>query len=178
MHVWDFFLHQLASFTAIPRIFDCPTPDQAFFFSYVLGKSMLTVFVFQPDAESSICDEPSCTRSFTYFTRRHHCRRCGNIFCDLHSMFNIPLDQDSNYHPRGFRSRSCEHCWKEYRSWQMARTSRSNSESSHDEPTTPTVSCAGNGARNALSGVFGQKMPGAPESLGASVPRDWNWSTF
>lgn len=60
----------------------------------------------------------------------------------------------------------------------MARTSRSNSESSHDEPTTPTVSCAGNAARNALGGVFGQKLPGAPESLGASVPRDWNWSTF
>ncbi|CAG8974371.1 hypothetical protein HYALB_00010622 [Hymenoscyphus albidus] len=132
----------------------------------------------KPDPDSTICDEPTCKRSFTYFTRRHHCRRCGNIFCDLHSMYNTPLDQDANYHPRGFRSRSCEHCWHEYRSWQLARSSRSNSESSHDEPTTPTVSCAGNAARNALGGVFGQKISGLPESLAASVPRDWNWSTF
>ncbi|KAG9232745.1 hypothetical protein BJ875DRAFT_380029 [Amylocarpus encephaloides] len=132
----------------------------------------------KPDAESSICDEPSCTRYFTYFTRRHHCRRCGDIFCDLHSMYSIPLDQDVNYHPKGFRSRSCEHCWGEFRSWQIARSSRSNSESSHDDPATPTVNCPGNAARNALGGVFGQKDQGTPESLAASVPRDWNWSTF
>ncbi|KAH8658690.1 hypothetical protein BGZ60DRAFT_382820 [Tricladium varicosporioides] len=134
----------------------------------------------KPDSESTICDEPTCTRYFTYFTRRHHCRRCGNIFCDLHSMYGIPLDQDANYHPKGSRSRSCEHCWKEYRSWQMARSSRSNSESSQGDPETPitpTVTCAGNGARNALSNVFGQKG-GLSESLAASVPRDWNWSTF
>jgi hypothetical protein len=132
----------------------------------------------QPDSESSVCDEPTCTRHFTYFTRRHHCRRCGNIFCDLHSLYNIPLDQDANYHPQGTRSRACEHCWFEYCSWQVARHTRSNSDSSHDEPRTPTtpiVSCNG---RSAMGSVFGQKEPGAPASLGASVPRDWNWSTF
>ncbi|PSS22498.1 hypothetical protein M430DRAFT_98942 [Amorphotheca resinae ATCC 22711] len=132
----------------------------------------------KPDSESSVCDEPTCTRHFTYFTRRHHCRRCGNIFCDLHSLYNIPLDQDANYHPQGTRSRACEHCWFEYCSWQVARHTRSNSDSSHDEPRTPTtpiVSCNG---RSAMGSVFGQKEPGAPASLGASVPRDWNWSTF
>lgn len=134
----------------------------------------------QPDSESSVCDEPACTRYFTYFRRRHHCRRCGNIFCDMHSLYTIPLDQDANYHPRGSRSRSCEHCWSEYRGWQIARSSRSNSESSQDDPqtpTTPTVVCAGNGAKSALGSVFG-KGQGMSESLAASVPRDWNWSTF
>jgi hypothetical protein len=131
----------------------------------------------QPDAESSICDEPSCTRYFSYFTRRHHCRRCGNIFCDLHSMYSIPLDQEANYHPKGYRSRSCEHCWGEYRAWQIARSSRSNSDTSEGQPATPTVNCHGNAARQALAGELSQKQ-GIVGSLAASVPRDWNWSTF
>jgi len=147
-----------------------------------LGKvtAMPTRGHWKPDAESSLCDETACTRSFTYFTRRHHCRRCGNIFCDMHSLYTIPLDQDANYHPKGTRVRSCEHCWHDYRGWQIARSSRSNSESSVGDPhtpTTPTVNCAGK-ARGAMGSVFGQKNQGTPESLGASVPRDWNWSTF
>lgn len=130
----------------------------------------------KPDSESSICDETTCPRYFTYFTRRHHCRRCGNIFCDLHSLYTIPLDQDANYHPKGTRVRSCEHCWTDYRRWQIARSSRSNSESSHsEEPATPTVSCGK--PRGAMSNVFG-KAGGLSESIAASVPRDWNWSTF
>jgi hypothetical protein len=130
----------------------------------------------KPDSESSICDETTCTRYFTYFTRRHHCRRCGNIFCDVHSLYTIPLDQDANYHPKGQRVRSCEHCWTDYRRWQIARSSRSNSESSHsDEPATPTVSCGK--PKGAMANVFG-KAGGLSESIAASVPRDWNWSTF
>lgn len=132
----------------------------------------------KPDAESSVCDEATCTRYFGYFTRRHHCRRCGNIFCDLHSPYVIPLDQDANYHPKGTRVRSCEHCFTDFQRWRMARLSRSNSETSEqEEPSTPTVNCAGK-AKGAMAGVFGQKNQGTPESLAASVPRDWNWSTF
>jgi hypothetical protein len=143
---------------------------------------MLTLSSLQPDSESTVCDDTVCTRYFTYFTRRHHCRRCGNIFCDLHSLYTIPLDQDANYHPQGTRSRSCEHCWINYRAWQLARCSRRNSESSHSDqetpetPQTPTISCKG---RSAISSVFEQKKnQGTPESFGQSVPRDWNWSTF
>lgn len=32
------------------------------------------------DAEAKACEK--CGKSFTTFTRRHHCRRCGGIFCD------------------------------------------------------------------------------------------------
>jgi hypothetical protein len=132
----------------------------------------------QPDSQSSICDEATCTRYFSYFTRRHHCRRCGNIFCDQHSTHTIPLDQDANYHPQGTQSRACQHCFNDYKRWSVSRSSRSNSESSQDEPgtpTTPVVNCA---RGRAIGNILGQQMKGTPESLGASVPRDWNWSTF
>ncbi|CAL3964752.1 unnamed protein product [Diplocarpon coronariae] len=129
----------------------------------------------KPDSESVICDDTTCPVYFGFLSRKHHCRRCGNIFCDRHSSHTIPLDQDANYHPGGAQVRACEHCFTDYLRWRIARSSRSNSESS-DVPTTPTVSCAGRAAGR--GSMFGGKNPGMPESLGASVPRDWNWSTF
>ncbi|RFU25571.1 hypothetical protein B7463_g10766, partial [Scytalidium lignicola] len=139
----------------------------------------------KPDSSAPICDDPTCTRAFTYFTRRHHCRRCGNIFCDLHSLFIIPLDQDANYHPKGTRSRACEHCWSEYRAWQIQRSSRSNSEDSNSTtsaggsipttPVTPNVACAR--AKGSMAAALGGKGE-LSQSLAASVPRDWSWSTF
>jgi len=133
----------------------------------------------KPDHEAAVCDETTCTRSFSYFTRRHHCRRCGNIFCDLHSAYVIPLDQDANYHPKGYRSRACAFCYSEYKGWEISRSSRSNSESSTDlqdpgTPTTPSMNCTS----KRLSNMFGPKPHSMPESLAQSVPRDWSWSTF
>lgn len=39
-------------------------------------------------------------------------------------------------------------------------------------PATPVISCRGSGA---FAADIGKVMP---ESVPASVPRDWNWSTF
>jgi len=129
----------------------------------------------KPDSASSICDDSSCTRTFTYFKRRHHCRRCGNIYCDTHSSYAVPLDQDAAFHPRGGLQRACESCWAEYKSWEFSRTSRSNSETSEDSEgtSTPIIGCKGR-----VINLSGKREGGMAESLGASVPRDWTWSTF
>jgi hypothetical protein len=37
------------------------------------------------DNSAQMCMHNGCTRRFKLFTRRHHCRRCGQIFCDRHS---------------------------------------------------------------------------------------------
>lgn len=142
-------------------------------------KGMPTREHWKPDSESVVCDDTTCQVYFGFLSRKHHCRRCGNIFCDRHSSHAIPLDEDANYHPEGAKVRACEHCFTDYLRWKIARSSRSNSESSHDQdtPSTPTVSCAGSRVSR-IGSVFGQKNTGVPESLGASVPRDWNWSTF
>ncbi|KAI1326370.1 FYVE zinc finger protein [Xylariaceae sp. FL0255] len=133
----------------------------------------------KPDPEATICDEPACLRHFNYWTRRHHCRRCGNIFCDSHSMYGIPLDQDANYNPRGSVSRACGHCYSEFQAWR----SRTNSQSSSSEgsviqqqhlkgaqtaPASPIVSMP-NGLKPAAP---------HPAEVAMSVPRDWHWSTF
>ncbi|KAL2024640.1 hypothetical protein VTK56DRAFT_6841 [Thermocarpiscus australiensis] len=127
----------------------------------------------KPDQQSSICDHPTCKRYFNYWTRRHHCRRCGNIFCDAHSAFEIPLDQDANYNPRGVPSRACAHCYSQFKEWR----SRTNSESSYQGPSdatqleTPTTPVS-------ASPVHSLNMPLHTPDAAHSVPRDWNWSTF
>lgn len=125
----------------------------------------------KPDADAVICDAPICQKSFSLFERRHHCRRCGYVFCNGHSHYMVPLDQDAEFHPEGPPSRACKHCSDLYRSWQTARRSRSNSTSSGATtmPVTPVMG----------SGKGGLLAPEATKAtVSSSVPRDWNWSTF
>ncbi|KAI5465841.1 hypothetical protein BGZ63DRAFT_420376 [Mariannaea sp. PMI_226] len=125
----------------------------------------------KPDAQSSVCDDPTCKRSFSYFTRRHHCRKCGNIFCDWHSTFLVPLDQDAKFNPRAAPSRTCNHCLEEFKSWYSRNNSQASSAASSDiqgdAPATPI----------AAGPAEGLLLLQGPE-VAASVPRDWNWSTF
>lgn len=129
----------------------------------------------KPDQQSSVCDHATCTRSFSYFTRRHHCRKCGNIFCDMHSAFEIPLDQDANYNPRGVPSRACGHCYAQFKEWRSrAISSQSSAELSpdNDRLDTPTSPVA------ASQTAPGLGAPLHTPDAAHSVPRDWNWSTF
>ena len=45
------------------------------------------------DAESSVCDAPSCDVAFNLFNRRHHCRACGGVFCAGCSTMRVPLPE-------------------------------------------------------------------------------------
>ncbi|KAI8806428.1 hypothetical protein BJ742DRAFT_816793 [Cladochytrium replicatum] len=44
-----------------------------------------------PDSSSSTCEHLGCTRKFSLLQRRHHCRRCGHLFCDEHSSKKVVL---------------------------------------------------------------------------------------
>ena len=123
----------------------------------------------KPDADAIVCDAPICQKTFNLFERRHHCRHCGHLFCNTHSHYTIPLDQDAEFHPNGTESRACKHCWEQYRRWHNARASRKNSISSDVTtlPGTPTIGVRRGKAEESL------KSP-----VATSVPRDWNWSTF
>lgn len=140
----------------------------------------------QPDHESSVCDHPTCKKYFSYFTRRHHCRKCGNIFCDAHSAFQIPLDQDANYNPRAAPSRACGHCYAQFKEWRSRINNQSlNPDSSRDDGNGNIGAANGNGVANMPT----TPVPTSPTAPGFgaplhnsdashSVPRDWNWSTF
>ncbi|KAL2694059.1 hypothetical protein Neosp_000629 [[Neocosmospora] mangrovei] len=126
----------------------------------------------KPDSQSSVCDDPTCKRTFSYFTRRHHCRKCGNIFCDFHSTFAAPLDQDAKFNPRAPVSRTCRHCFEEFKNWYSRNSSRASSAASSDAPNPVKSTPIAAGGQGDAS-----ELPRGPE-VAASVPRDWNWSTF
>ena len=157
---------------------------------------MVADVLLQPDSESTICDEPTCKRYFSYFTRRHHCRRCGNIFCDQHSSYGIPLDQHAEYNPRANAlSRSCNHCYSEYNAWR----SRTNSQASSTASSEASLHVLSRGRQfNQGQGITpspGSSLtPASPAAINTpnptslnnvrspdgagSLPRYWDWSTF
>jgi len=48
-----------------------------------------------PDEEVSNCT--ACSVQFTAFTRKHHCRYCGNIFCSACVNQKAPLPEEYRY---------------------------------------------------------------------------------
>eukprot|EP00667_Euglena_gracilis_P014700 EG_transcript_15249 len=76
-----------------------------------------------PDAAISQCQFAGCGLQFSSFRRRHHCRKCGGIFCGGHSRHRIPLAKsyaalyraaaEEGADPR--HHRVCDVCHGEYR---------------------------------------------------------------
>lgn len=67
----------------------------------------------------AICDVP-----FTFFERRHHCRRCGDVFCGQHSSYSLRLDQHCNFNSQGYLSRSCDMCAQDFNEHVMSVSRR------------------------------------------------------
>ncbi|KAL1837916.1 hypothetical protein VTJ49DRAFT_3262 [Mycothermus thermophilus] len=142
-----------------------------------------------PDHESTMCDHAACKRTFSYFTRRHHCRKCGNIFCDQHSALEVPLDQGANFNPRGVPSRACDHCYAQFKEWRKFKLGRASSvqngslssqshhqqQQQHANTDTPS-SPVSTGLAPVVTGPDGRALPSS--EVAHSVPSDWTWSTF
>lgn len=132
------------------------------------------------DQQSPNCDSPKCRRSFNLFTRRHHCRHCGHIFCSDHSGYTIPLNQDARFHPDGVSARACDTCHRHYQRWDTARSlRRKNSDTSQQDHESEV----GASAAQAVSSGKPDHIPrgligGDSEQNVGSVPKDWAWSTF
>lgn len=125
-----------------------------------------------------MCEDATCKRYFSYFTRRHHCRKCGNIFCDDHSRFQVPLDQDAAFNPKGQMSRACAHCYGQFKAWR-GRNLTVNA-GAEGQPAGATSGCPViNSPASAISmGLPQQHTLQQRVEAAQSVPRDWNWSTF
>jgi len=79
----------------------------------------------KPDESSSACY--ICNATFTWYYRRHHCRRCGNLVCDAHIKHSVPLDQNARYNPNGISSKACKHCWEDWKIVKKIHHSRTSS---------------------------------------------------
>jgi len=59
-----------------------------------------------PDNKAEVCSK--CKATFSMSERKHHCRQCGNIFCDACTPFRYLV----RYYPDGRPRRICENCNK------------------------------------------------------------------
>lgn len=67
---------------------------------------------------------------FTIFQRKHHCRKCGEIFCDPHSRTTLrlhPITLQFTDNASFPLVRGCPMCHTKYEEWLMRKRNRENS---------------------------------------------------
>lgn len=119
------------------------------------------------DEQVSECGILACRKKFSFFERRHHCRRCGGIFCKehtLHHLYISPLAQFTTG-GRGTLSRVCDNCIGEYNEFMRHEFGVS---------LPPAQKRADVDYRRE---VF-RKNTDDKEQLVGSVPANWSWSSF
>lgn len=80
------------------------------------------------------CMNKSCRFKFTLLKRQHHCRKCGEVFCNNCVAFRRTLSLLANYDPQGKLYKVCESCYLECRDdspYTRSRTEDFNNERKH-----------------------------------------------
>ncbi|CAH2351046.1 hypothetical protein CLIB1423_02S11034 [[Candida] railenensis] len=62
------------------------------------------------------CGIRSCNKHFNFFERRHHCRKCGGIYCNEHTSHYLYINHLAQFTTggRGTLSKVCDYCIGEY----------------------------------------------------------------
>jgi len=67
----------------------------------------------QKHGANDICSEPTCGKHLTASNGNVNCRKCGRLFCDEHTMYQMKLSRSAQHEPvRGVWCRVCETCYK------------------------------------------------------------------
>ncbi|XP_004348891.1 hypothetical protein CAOG_02141 [Capsaspora owczarzaki ATCC 30864] len=67
----------------------------------------------EDDSASSVCREDNCNKEFGFRERRHHCRKCGRLFCGEHCMYQIRLNALAQHDlENGVMSKVCRGCFE------------------------------------------------------------------
>ncbi|OCH88966.1 hypothetical protein OBBRIDRAFT_794708 [Obba rivulosa] len=86
----------------------------------------------KPDSQAAQCDTFLCRKRFSFLERRHHCRKCGGVYCGECTGHTTPLLDTTNldffYPPRDVpiavfdsptspvvEARVCNSCWDQIR---------------------------------------------------------------
>lgn len=67
----------------------------------------------QKQTANNACSDPMCGRKLTGANGHVNCRKCGKLFCEEHTMYQMKLSRSAQHEPtRGYWSRVCETCYK------------------------------------------------------------------
>ncbi|KAL4065769.1 hypothetical protein V8B97DRAFT_1110249 [Scleroderma yunnanense] len=135
---------------------------------------LLPKSLWKPDALASTCDNFFCRVPFSLLERRHHCRKCGGVFCQqctcrmthlldvsnldfLHPPRNVPIASfESPTSPVVFE-KVCDGCWDQIHG--MSRTPDSR-------PSTPLLvaSPSNSSSSSPTSSVYASPIEQSPPS--------------
>ena len=119
----------------------CPDhshPCQASLVTRGINPPSIMAPIWVPDELVASCT--SCDQTFTLLRRRHHCRSCGQIFCNQCSSHSVPLQQFGYNKP----VRVCDRCFLTLRTIHALNGSQGNDltpvfhPSSSSSPTLPS----------------------------------------
>ncbi|KAI9783497.1 MAG: carboxypeptidase Y-deficient [Candelina submexicana] len=67
----------------------------------------------QRSGANDACSEPMCGKRLTAISGSVNCRKCGRLFCEEHTMYQMKLSRSAQHEPvRGYWCRVCETCYK------------------------------------------------------------------
>lgn len=138
----------------------------------------------QLDIEVSNC--PKCSKKFSFFNRRHHCRKCGKVYCSnccnrftsyLPMSFVVfPPSEGGGFLIRGrlmhARFRTCEDCYHETKMIKEAMGIISESESETGSVSGSDDSTAENIEHNAGTDTEQEHQNGIHRNLAKSFPNE------
>jgi rabenosyn-5 len=75
--------------------------------------AMVTRKHWQRSTGNDRCTEPSCGKSLGALDGSVNCRKCGRLFCEVHTLYQMKLSRSATHEPvRGYWCRVCETCYK------------------------------------------------------------------
>ncbi|KAI9830596.1 MAG: carboxypeptidase Y-deficient [Phylliscum demangeonii] len=87
--------------TAVAEV-SAPDPDQ-----------VVTRAHWQRPRSTDMCSEPMCGKHLGASNGSINCRKCGKLFCEEHTMYQMKLSRSAQHEPvRGIWCRACETCYK------------------------------------------------------------------
>jgi len=113
-----------------------------------------------------------CSKPFTFFERRHHCRRCGDIFCNEHVSNYLNLGEDANFildSPNGVLCKVCDFCFKDYETFLKKKFGSNSVETNVNNSGKKNISVKDTKKKNTVD---------QNNSVASSIPADWSWSSF
>lgn len=67
----------------------------------------------QRSGYNDACTDPACGKRLGSVNGSVNCRKCGRLFCEEHTMYQMKLSRSAQHEPvRGFWCRVCETCFK------------------------------------------------------------------
>ncbi|KAF8004904.1 hypothetical protein HF325_000361 [Metschnikowia pulcherrima] len=142
------------------------------------------------------CGIDYCGKKFNFFERRHHCRKCGGIFCKEHTLHYLYINHLAQFTTggRGTLSRVCDRCIQEYNEFirhefgvachkPLSRELLPQPAALNKVDYRKEIFTSKKGAGNP-GGAIPAKLQESSEDgkaadqLVGSVPANWSWSSF